>query len=120
VTVSANVLGMTTGSQTSANGPARIAVFLLVAVAVALAWPSLSGSPVVIGRLVGLSVVVVLLAGLMVVWFNSVSSVNSQGEGVVDVTPGFGLLLYGFAVIVVAAGVVRLWLHRPQTQTQTY
>ena len=56
----------------------------------------------------------------MVVWFNSVSSENSQGEGVVDVTPGFGLLVYGAAVVVIAAGVVRLWIRRSRTQTQTY
>ena len=120
-TVSAHALGMDLGShEISANSAARFAVFVLAGLAVALAWPSLSGAPVAIGRLIGLSVVVVLLVALMVAWFNSVSSQNSEGEGVVDVTPGFGLLVYGLAVVVVGAGVVLLWTHRSRTQNQTY
>jgi hypothetical protein len=89
-------------------------------VAAGLAWPALSGSAVEVWRLIGLSVVVCLLAVLMVVWFSNVSTSNKEGEGVVDVSPGFGLLLYGAGVVVVAVGVVRLWILRSRMQNRAY
>jgi hypothetical protein len=81
-----------------------------------LALPALSGSQVPVGRLIGLSVVVGVLGGLTIVWFNTVSTKNSEGEGFVDVTPGFGLMVYGAAVIVTAVGVVLLWIDRSKTK----
>jgi hypothetical protein len=120
-TVSANALGSIVFSQeVSANGAARFVVLLLVGVAAGLAWPALSGSELAVWRLVGLSAVVCVLGVLMVVWFTNVSAGNREGEGVVDVSPGFGLLLYGAGVIVVAAGVIRLWILRSQTQNRAY
>ena len=47
-------------------GGAQFGVLALVAGAVALAWPILTGSPMIVGRLIGLSVVVVLLVVLTV------------------------------------------------------
>jgi Protein of unknown function (DUF2510) len=120
-TVSASALGSIVFSQeVSANGAARFVVLVLVGVASGLAWPALSGSEVAVWRLIGLSVVVCLLAVLMVVWFSNVSTDNKEGEGVVDVSPGFGLLLYGAGVVVVAVGVVRLWILRSRTQNRAY
>jgi hypothetical protein len=37
-------------------------------------------------------------------------------ETVRQVDKGFGLLLFSAAVIVIAVGVVRLWIHRSQTE----
>lgn len=105
--------------EVSANAAAQAVVFVLVGVAAGLAWPALAGSQVDVWRLIGLGVVVLLLGGLMVVWFNDASANNVEGEGV-DVSPGSGLLLYGAAVIVITVGVVRLWMHRLQTQKRTY
>jgi Protein of unknown function (DUF2510) len=114
--VSVNALGSSVVLQeVSANGPARFVVIFLVAAAAALAWPALSGSQAAVWRLIGLSVAVAALAGLMVVWFTNVSTSNQEGQGVVDVSPGFGLLLYGAGVVIIAVGVIRLWLLRSRT-----
>jgi hypothetical protein len=53
-----------------------------------------------------LSVVVVLLIVLTLVWFTNVSDSDSdsEAEGLVDFSPGLGLLLYEGAVVAVAAG----------------
>jgi hypothetical protein len=116
-TVSINVFGMTFGArEVSATGTARFVVFLLVALAVWLAWPTLSGSAVADGRLIGLSVVVFLLIVVVVVSYLDVSENNGKGEGIVKVSPAFGLLLYGAGVVVIAVGVVWLWMDRSQTQ----
>jgi Protein of unknown function (DUF2510) len=118
-TVSVNALGSIVFSQeVSANGASRFVVLLLVGVAAGLAWPALSGSEVAVWRLVGLSAVVGVLGVLMVVWFTNVSADNREGEGAVNVSPGFGLLLYGTGVIVIAGGVIRLWILRSQTQNR--
>jgi hypothetical protein len=71
---------------------------------------------VVVGRLIGLSVVVGLLAGLTIVWFDTVAAENDKGSGVVELKPAFGLMVYGAAVIVAAVGIVRLWIERSRTR----
>jgi hypothetical protein len=101
----------------SANGAAKFAAFLLVAVAAWLARPTLSGSHMAVNRLVGISTVVCLLVGLMLVWFASVGSQN-DGGGAVDVSPGFGLFLYAVGVIAIAVGVVRVWINRSNAPAQ--
>jgi hypothetical protein len=112
-TISYKVFGSLLGShEVSANGAAQFAVFLLAGVAAWLAWPVLSGSPMEPNRLIGLSVVTFLLGALMLVWFANVSSSNSDAGDIADVTPGFGLLLYGVGVVVIAVSVVRLWIQR--------
>jgi hypothetical protein len=116
-TESARLFGETLGSrEVPANGTTKFVVIALVAVGVGLAFPVLSGSQMVLGRLVGLSVVVGLLAGLTIVWFNTVAAENDKGLGVVETKPAFGLMVYGGALVVTAAGVVRLWIERAKTQ----
>jgi hypothetical protein len=116
-TVSLKLFGRTlTSHEVSADGTAKVVVIVLAAAAVFLALPALSGSQVPVGRLIGLSVVVGVLGGLTIVWFNTVSTKNSEGEGFVDVTPGFGLMVYGAAVIVTAVGVLLLWIDRSKTK----
>jgi hypothetical protein len=118
-TVSINVFGMTfRAHEVSASGTARFVIFLLVVVAVGLAWPTLSGSAMAIGRLIGLSVVVVLLVVVAVVAYLDVSEHNGKGEGIVKVSPAFGLLLYWAAVAVIAVGVIWLWIDRSKRQRQ--
>lgn len=115
-TESITVLGTTVADEVSTNGLTRFVVLLLVAVAAWSAWPTLSGSPIVVGRLIGLSVVVVLLIGLIALWFTNTS--KAEG-GDISLTPGFGAMLYGAAVIAVAVGVVRLWTRQPQARNRT-
>jgi hypothetical protein len=117
-TVSIQLFGMTfRAHEVSANGTARLVVFLLVAVAVWLAWPTVSGSAVADGRLIGLTVVVVLLVVVVVVSYLDVAENNGKGEGIVKVSPAFGLLLYAAGVVVIAVGVVWLWTDRSRAQT---
>jgi hypothetical protein len=116
-TVSLKLFGRTlTSHEVAADGTAKVVVIVLAAVAVFLALPALSGSQVPVGRLIGLSVVIGLLGGLTFVWFNTVSTKNNEGQGFVDVTPGFGLMVYAAAVIVTAVGVVLLWMDRSKTK----
>jgi hypothetical protein len=112
-TVSYKVFGSLLGShEVGANGAAQFVVFLLAGVAVWLAWPVLSGSPMALNRLIGLSAATFLLGALMLVWFADVSSSNSDAADIADVTPGFGLLLYGVGVVVVTISVIWLWIQR--------
>ena len=103
-------------ADVSFNGPARIVAFLVLAGAAWLAWPTISGTPVSVGRAAGLSVAVLLLIGLCLAWFVSVSS-NNRGDSStgVSVSPGFGLLLYAAAVVVIAVGVGLVWARRTKT-----
>ena len=110
-TVSIRVFGMTFHAhQVSADATARIVVFLLAAVAVLLAWPSRSA--LAVWRPIGLSVVVGLLAVVAVVAYRHIDENNGRAEGIVRVSPAFGLQLYGVGVAVVAVGVVWLWIDR--------
>jgi len=116
-TVSISLFGFTVRAHdVSPDGTTRFIVLLLAAVAVWLAWPMPSESRMSVVRLTGLTVVVLLLAVVMVVAYLDVSENNGKGEGIVKVSPAFGLLLYGAAVVVIAAGVVGLWMHRSRTQ----
>jgi hypothetical protein len=118
-TVSIQVFGMTfRAHEASASGTARFVVLLLVAAAVFLAWPTLTGAAVADWRRIGLSVVVVLLIVVAVVAYIDISDNNGKAEGLVKVSVAFGLLLYGAAVVVIAVGVVWLWIDRSRTQRQ--
>ncbi|WP_211284725.1 hypothetical protein, partial [Mycobacterium alsense] len=120
-TVSFKLFGETLGSHdVSANGAAKIVVVVLAALAGWLAYPALTGTQMAVARLIAVSVVVGLLGALTFVWFNTVSSENDKGEGIVDLTPGFGLMLYALAVVVTAVGVVRLWIDRSKAQKRSY
>jgi hypothetical protein len=112
VTFSDGFLGMNSGF----NGMQRLVVFVLVGVAAWLAWPLVSGSQIAVNRLIGLSAADGVFAALMLYWFSEVSTINRQMEGLVDVSPGFGLMACGAAIVLIAIGVVRLWIQQTQTQ----
>jgi hypothetical protein len=116
-TVSLRLFGRTLSSHgVAADGTAKLVVIVLAAVAAFLALPALSGSQMPVGRLIGLSVVVGLLGALTFVWFHTVSTKNSEGEGFVDVAPAVGLWVYAAAVIVTAVGVVLVWMARSKSE----
>jgi hypothetical protein len=116
-TVSIGLFGFTLRAhEVSAGGTARIVVVLLVAVAVGLAWPTPSRSRTVVARLIGLGVVVVVFVVVAVVAYLDVSENNGKAEGIVKVSPAFGLQLYGAGVLVIAAAVVWLWIDRSRAQ----
>ena len=91
-TVTYHLFGAALSSaDVSFNGPARIVAFLVLAGAAWLAWPTISGAPVSVGRAAGLSVAVLLLIGLCLAWFVSVSSNNKGNSSTgVDVSPDSG------------------------------
>jgi hypothetical protein len=100
-------------------GATKVAVFLIVAGATWLAWPIFSGSQMPVNRLIGLSVVAGLLIfpflqGLYGVFFNDYESEH------VDVSPGFGLLLYAVALVAIGVGILRLWQGRSTTRGQAF
>ncbi|OBI90677.1 hypothetical protein A9X00_18320 [Mycobacterium sp. 1245805.9] len=112
-TVSFKLFGRTLSSHgVAADGTAKFVVILLAVVAAFLALPAVSGSRVPTARLIGLSVAVALLGALTFVWFHTVATKNNEGEGFVNVTPAFGMMVYAGAVIVTAVGVVLLWMER--------
>jgi hypothetical protein len=120
-TVSISAFGsIVFAQQVSLNAASKFAVVLLAALAAGLAWPALSGSLLALWRLIVTSALVGVLAVLMVVWFTNVSGDNREAAGVVDVSPGFGLLLYGAGVVVLSAGVIRLWIVRAQMHNRAY
>jgi Protein of unknown function (DUF2510) len=117
VTVSANFEGISLGSyEGGLTGGWRFADLLVIAGAAWLAWPTLSGSQMPVNRLAGLTVVVCLLVGVFAIGFYDVVFSGAPKE--VDVSPGFGLLLYTAAVISSVAGVVRLWIQRGQNENR--
>ena len=102
------------------------AVLLVIAGAAWLAWPTVSGVQMSVQRLAGLSAVVCLLIGCFLIGFvdyvsgvaekqkvtaDSGEALTGLGAGV-DVSMGFGLLLYTAAVVAIVVGVVRVWINR--------
>lgn len=99
----------------------KLMVLLMIAGAGWLAWPFFAGARLSVQRLIGLSVVVILLAGLAVTnWYTAASESTSDDDSAVSVSPGFGLLLYLAAVVAIAVGVVRIWMSRSNTRGQAY
>jgi hypothetical protein len=89
-------------------------LLLMIAVAAWLAWPILSGSAMPVWRLAGLSGVAGLfLLGIFVAIYGGF---DLGGSRFGTSTPGFGVLLYTAGTVAIAAGVVRTWMHRSQTQ----
>jgi hypothetical protein len=120
-TISVKALGTIAFSQeVSLDGADRFVIMLLAAVAAGFAWPALSGSQIVVWRLIVVSALVGVMAVLMVVWFTNVSGDNREAEGLVDVSPGFGLLLYGAGVVLLGAGVIRLWVSHARMENRAY
>jgi hypothetical protein len=120
-TVSANVLGSTVFAlEVSLDGTSRFVVVALVVASAVVALPAFTASATAVWRLITLSALVGMLAVLMVIWFSNVSSQNAELQGAVDVSPGFGLLLYGAGVCFTAAGVIRLWMLHSRTHNTSY
>lgn len=118
--VSVSVMGIQgPSSDIGPNIGWKYAALLVIAAAVWLAWPTVSGSPMPANRLIGLTVAVCLLVGVVVMGFFVILSYSSNLGGMtynfVNVSPGFGLYLYAATVIAIAVGVVRLWLEQSKT-----
>ncbi len=116
VTQSVTVFGTTVGSSgtvgTSSGG--RFALLVPIVAAAWLAWPVFTGVTLPARRLMGLSAVVGLMVLSVPLWF-AVFRDNDAAAGIKS-SYGFGLLLFSAAVIVIAAGVVRLWMLRSRGQ----
>jgi amino acid transporter len=114
VTQSVTMFGTTVGSSgtvgTSSGG--RFALLVPIVAAAWLAWPVFVGAAMSARRLVGLSAVAGLMVLSVPLWF-AVFRENDASAGIKS-SYGVGLLLFSAAVIVIAAGVVRLWMLRPQ------
>jgi hypothetical protein len=93
---------------TSAGG--KFMLLLPIAGAAWLAWPVFARTTITSTRLIGLSVLVGLLVLSIPVWLLAFRD-NDPSSGTTS-SYGFGLLLFAVAVIVVAAGVVRVWIQR--------
>jgi hypothetical protein len=104
-------------------------IFLILSVIVGagwLAWPTILGAQMLLKRLAGLSAVVCLLIGFFLIGFvnyaNAVSekqeAVTEAGnsfasiEGAIDVSLGFGFVLYTAALVAIAVGLGRVWMQR--------
>lgn len=111
------------------------AVLAVIAAAAWLAWPTLSASRTLpANRLIALTAVVGLLAIGFVIgvldYVNGVAEIDKQFAGenadiaelrnIIDVSIGFGFILYTAGLAAIIFGVVRLWRQRPRTQTQAY
>lgn len=120
-TATAEVLGQAFLSHDiSVPGWLMFVVVLMIAAAAWLAWPALSGSSVPNNHRIGLTVVVGLLVGVFVIgvlhFLDAAPDKGVGGEAAgVDLSVGSGLVLYPVAVIAIAGGVVRLWMHRSKT-----
>jgi amino acid transporter len=114
VTQSVTVFGTTVGSSGKAgvSSGGRFALLVPIAAAAWLAWPVFAGATISPRRLMGLSAVVGLMVLSIPLWF-AVFRDNDAAEGITS-SYGFGLWLFSAASIVIAAGVVRLWMLRPQ------
>jgi hypothetical protein len=98
------------------------AILLVIAGAAWLAWPTVSGSQLSIKRVTGLTAVVGLQILFLFIglanYANGVSEKNKGMGGIGDdlsgvhVSVGFGMVLYAAAVVAIAAGLIRVWIHR--------
>jgi hypothetical protein len=115
--VSGGNLGYSLTSSGALAGGGRFAILVLVALAMWLSWPTHAGLPMSVKRTIGLSVVVGLMILLDIVAYAGVAHNNHANAGSgFKFSPGFGLLVYTAAVIAVAIGVVRVWMHRTGLQ----
>lgn len=116
VTESVNVFGTTIGSSGKAgvSSAGRFALLVPIVAVAWLAWPVFAGITMSARRLMGLSAVVGLMVLSIPLWF-AVFRDSDASQGIKS-SYGFGLWLFSGAVIVIAAGVVRLWMLRSQGQ----
>ena len=120
-TVTQSLMGMAVMSQSvPASVAGKFIVCVIAAAAAFLAWPIVSRSAISVSRMSLLSIAVGLLAafGVLVVVSNDILTSPGGDDALIgaDVSPGFGLIMYGIAVIATATGVVMAWAHRSGTQ----
>jgi hypothetical protein len=116
VSVSTGVFGMNIAvGDIAVPGWLRIVFLVVAGVIVWLAWPALSGLQMEIGRLIGLTVCLLPLAGLLLLGLYWLATDAPEG---VDVSMGSGLPLYTVGFLAVIAGVVRIWMQRSNAPGQ--
>ncbi len=91
---------------------------LFVAANLALAWATYNRPQTQQATLIALSALLgLMILHLIINWFTYSSDATSAGgDSGVDVSPGFGLLLYTLGLGVAAGGVVRMWMARSKAQ----
>jgi hypothetical protein len=99
-------------------GYAKFIGFVFVVAGLVLAWATYNRLQTAQTTLIALTAVVgLMILHLIINWFTYDSdSTKNGGWGGVDVSPGFGLLLYTLGLLVAGAGVVLMWTRRPKAQ----
>lgn len=111
------------------TGAGVFAVLLVIAGAMWLAWPILSGSPLPLKRLYGLTVAVAAQIICLFIGFGDYANGVGEKSKVVaglgqeltglHVSIEFGLLLYAAAVVAITVGLVRIWMQRSHAAKRT-
>ncbi len=103
-------------------GWAKFIGFLCVAGGLVLTWAIYDRIQNRQAALIGLSALVgLMIAHLILNWFTFDSESKGNGDlAGVDVSPGFGLLLYTLGLGVAAVGIVLIWRARPTPQPRPY
>jgi hypothetical protein len=103
-------------------GWAKFIGFLFVVGGLALLWATYERLQTQQSTLIGLSALVgLMIAHLILNWFTFDSESKGNGDlGGVDVSPGFGLLLYTLGLGVAAVGIVLIWRARATPQPRPY
>lgn len=96
---------------------AKFIGLLFIAANLALAWATFNRPQTQQVTLIALSALVGLMVlHLIINWFTYGSDTRGAGGDGVDVSPGFGLLLYTLGLGVAAGGVVMMWIARSKAQ----
>jgi hypothetical protein len=103
-------------------GWAKFIGFLFVAGGLALTWATYGRLQTKQATLIGLSALVgLMIAHLILNWFTFDSESKGNGDlAGVDVSPGFGLLLYTLGLGVAAVGTFLIWRGRSTPQSRPY
>jgi hypothetical protein len=122
--VSVSGFGVAVSSSPQSGAP--VLFILLAAGVMALAWPTTRAENPTLGRRIGVSCIVGLLAIAVVTNWSELADLQDEttvrtGLGSistgVDVSAGIGLYLYTVAVVVLVVATVRMWLAARRTAT---
>ncbi|GAB3025761.1 hypothetical protein [Mycobacterium bourgelatii] len=126
-TIKATVLfGSTTIDASPFRGGWIFLILLVIAGAGWLAWPTISGAEMLMKRLAGLTGVVGLLGVFFVIGaINYAQGISEKQQAIaeagdsadfiasgVDVSLGFGFVLYTMALVAIVVGLGRVWKQR--------
>ncbi|CAM3308630.1 hypothetical protein BST27_29410 [Mycobacterium intermedium] len=126
-TITAKVLfGTTTIDASPFRGGWSFLILLVIAGAGWLAWPTISGAQMLFRRIVGLTGVVGLLGVFFLIGaINYAQGISEKQQAIaeagdsadfiangVDVSLGFGFVLYTMALVAIAVGLGRVWARR--------